>query len=134
MELHARRSLGLSRDEFWNLTIREYSRECTAANGRALDGYNRDIMHGWKTVAMLCQAFSKEGLRGMSTHLIKEGGGSDVISRARERMQWDAYLGTKGLKRRGLSQASKDALQRLKADEARNTEMAQEAIRSVLRH
>jgi hypothetical protein len=133
MEAHALRRLDLSRDEFWNLTMREYSRSCAAAAGRDLDRYNRDVTQAWQTIAMLSKAFSSHGLRGLSSYLIREQVNTPT-SRARERFEWDTFAAQHGLKRRHLSEAAKDALRRFKADEARNAAMAQEAIDSALRN
>ena len=133
MEAHARRVLDLSRDEFWSLTIREYSRECAIAAKRAVDEYNRDVTQAWKTVAMVCEAFSKTGLRGLTSHLIRESA-DGATERARDRMRWDVFAARNKLGRRPMSQATRDALRRLKADEARNNAMAAEAIRDALKH
>lgn len=115
------------------MTLREYSRECTAAAGRDRDRYNRDVTQAWQTIAMLSKAFSKSGLRGLATYLIREGV-NHPVSRARDRMQWEVFAAQHHLRRRPLSDSAKDALRRLKADEARNNAMAQEAIDAALRN
>lgn len=68
--LHARR-VGLSRDEFWSLTIRELFRELVAATQRRDDEYDRDMRLAWriavldrqKTLPKLETLLSKRGTK-----------------------------------------------------------------------
>lgn len=127
MYVHARRVLGLSPDQFWDLTIREYSRECTAAAGRARDRYNLQVSQAWQTIAFLGQSMSSQGLSRLDKFLQLEPGERDR-PQSLTYAEVENFVISHGLKKRPISAAAKDAMRRMKADMPRNKAMAEQAI------
>lgn len=131
MYIHARRALDLSPGTFWSLTLREYSRECAAAAGRARDAYNRDLTHAWKSIAFLCQAFSSRGLPDLSRQFVHDPGESDrVPSMEYQRHVVETFAAQHGLKARPISQAGKAAMRKVR-DEIRAYEAERAAEQAI---
>lgn len=121
MYLHARR-IGLSPDEFWSLTLREYSRECAAAAARARDDYNRDMTQAWNEIRLLGLGLSK-GLPTLKTQLALEPEEKErAPSMAYQRAVVEVIAAQHNLTMRPISPAAKAAMRKMRAemDAARN--------------
>lgn len=100
------RVIGLSRDEFWSLTLREYSRECTAANRRARADYNRCLTQAWHTIRYLKIGWAKQLPKLESEYLSDR----DALEKPRQTpAQMRQVLERLGMKARPMSEEAKKA-------------------------
>jgi hypothetical protein len=112
MYVHGRR-MGLRPDEFWSLTLREYSRECAAFTVRQRDTYNRDITQAWQTIRYLKIGWQKR-LPNLQAEWLMETPARGPVRQTPSQMRDAlALIGSKiGMKPRPISPAALAAIRK----------------------